>query len=129
MLLLFVTTGIHRSECVGLKRKDIDENRYVIHIERGGSYTPGRGIVISTPKTANSIRVIPLIPNVLQLLQQFRQQTQQKNPNTFLKEAFIFPGDKGPFSPCDPSAITRRAKRFMKNHSLPDRSPYDLRHS
>lgn len=29
----------------------------------------------------------------------------------------------------DPNAVTRRVKRFMKLHDLPDMSPHDLRHS
>lgn len=129
MMLLFVTTGIRRSECVGLKWKDVDEKNGVLHIERGGSYTPESGIVISTPKTANSIRAIPLMPNVLGLLQLLRKQTQREYPDTLLKEAFIFPGENGLFSPRDPNAITRRVKRFMDNNGLPNLSPHDLRHS
>ena len=129
MLLLFTTTGVRRSECVGLKWKDLDEKACSLHIERGGSYTPESGTIITTPKTATSVRTIPLMPHTLRLLQQLRQETQQSNPHSFLKEAFIFPGDKDPFSPRDPNAITRRVKRFMKNNGLPDFSPHDLRHS
>lgn len=129
MLLLFTTTGIRRSECVGLKWKDLDEKACALRIERGGSYTPESGIVISTPKTANSIRTIPLMPHTLQLLRQLRQQAQEHNPHSLLKEGFIFPGEQDLFSPRDPNAITRRVKRFMKNNGLPDLSPHDLRHS
>ena len=68
MMLLFATTGIRRSECVGLKWGDFDENDGVLHIQRGGSYTPEDGIVISTPKTVNSIRTVPLMFQVVQLL-------------------------------------------------------------
>ena len=129
MLLLFATTGLRRSECVGLKWKDLDPKTCSLRIERGGSYTPETGVIITAPKTANSIRTVPLSPQTLRLLQQLRQQTHHSYPDTLLKEAFIFPGENGPFSPRDPNAITRRVKRFMKNNGLPDLSPHDLRHS
>lgn len=129
MLLLFATTGIRRSECVGLKWKDLNEKDCSLRIERGGSYTPESGIIISTPKTANSVRTVPLMPHTLHLLQRLKQQTQRENPHVLLKEAFIFPGEKGQFFPRDPNAITRRVKRFMNSNGLPNLSPHDLRHS
>ena len=129
MLLLFATTGIRRSECVGLQWKDIDERGCALRIERGGAYTSETGIIISTPKTANSIRTIPLMSSTLQLLQELKKQTQKAHPNNILQEAFVFPSAEDIFSPRDPNAITRRVKRFMKNNGLPDLSPHDLRHS
>lgn len=129
MLLLFITTGIRRSECVGLQWRDLNEKACTLQIERGGAYTPDSGTVISTPKTASSIRTIPLIPSVLLLLQQLKKQTKSKHPNAILNEAFIFPSKNDLFTPRDPNAITRRVKRFMRNNGLPDLSPHDLRHS
>ena len=129
MLLLIATTGIRRSECVGLKWKDLDEAACAIHIKRGGSYTARNGVSISTPKTANSVRAIPLMPRTFRLLQQYQKEMQRKHKHAVLKEAFIFPSANDIFSPRDPNAITRRVKRFMKNNDLPDLSPHDLRHS
>ena len=129
MLHLLITTGMRRGECIGLQWRDIDETNGVLHIERGVAYTSKTGIVVSTPKTSTSIRTIPLMPSTLQLLRQLKKQIQAENPNTLLKEAFIFPSDKDLFSPRDPNAVTRRVKRFMKNNGLPDLSPHDLRHS
>ena len=54
---------------------------------------------------------------------------QSQHPCTILKEAYLFPGVASVFEPRDPNSITRRLKRFMKQHSLPDLSPHDLRHS
>jgi len=129
MLLLFSTTGIRRGECVGLKWKDFDLQNGTLHIERSGSYTPETGIIITTPKTANSLRTIPLIPYSIRLLQQLKQKSQQASPNTILNDAFIFPSGTDLFSPRNPDAITRRVKRFMKHNGLPELSPHDLRHS
>ena len=129
ILHLLITTGIRRGECMGLKWKDIDEKVSTVKIERNVSYTPESGIIVSTPKTAKSIRTIPLMPSTLLLLQQLKKQMKAKHPNTILKEAFLFPNDKDLFAPRDPNAITRRVKRFMRNNDFPDLSPHDLRHS
>ena len=87
------------------------------------------GVIISTPKTANSIRTIPIMPSTLQLLQQLKQETQCQHPSTDLNDAFLFPKGNEIFIARDPNAVTRRVKRFMKNNGFPDLSPHDLRHS
>ncbi len=129
ILQLLVTTGMRRGECMGLKWRDIDENACTISIERNVSYTPESGVIVSTPKTANSIRTIPIMPSTLQLLQQLKQETQQQHPGTDLKDAFLFPKGNEIFTARDPNSVTRRVKRFMKNNGFPDLSPHDLRHS
>ena len=129
ILQLLITTGIRRGECMGLQWGDIDEQASTIRIERNVSYTPESGIIVSTPKTANSIRTIPIMPSTLHLLKQWKEQTEQEYPNTILKSAFLFPKGKDVFAPRDPNAVTRRVKRFMKNNGFPDLSPHDLRHS
>lgn len=129
ILLLLLTTGIRRGECMGLKWSDIDEEGATITIQRGVTYTPESGVIVSTPKTADSVRTIPLMDSTLQLLQAYKEQTQQANPHTILKEAFLFSKDGDVFSARDPNSVTRRVKRFMKNNGLPDLSPHDLRHS
>jgi len=129
ILQLLITTGMRRGECIGLKWGDVDETACAIKVERNVTYTPQGGIIVSTPKTSNSVRTIPIMPTTLQLLQQLKRQTQRENPGTILESAFVFPGAEDIFSPRDPSSITRRVKRFMKSNGLPDLSPHDLRHS
>ena len=129
MLHLLLTSGIRRGECLGLQWKDLDERRATLTIERSAVYTPETGITISTPKTADSIRTIPIMPTTLRLLQQLKKQTKAEHRNTVLQNAFIFPSGKDLFAPRDPNAVTRRVKRFMKRNDLPDLSPHDLRHS
>lgn len=73
MMQLLVTSSIRRSECIGLKWKDIDERAGTITIERSAVYTPESGIIISTPKTADSIRTIPIMQSTLKLLQQLKK--------------------------------------------------------
>ena len=114
---------------MGLQWGDIDETASTVRIERNVSYTPESGVIVSTPKTVNSIRTIPIMPGTLRLLQQYQQEVQKQNPGTILKSAFLFPKGGDVFAARDPNSITRRVKRFMKNNGFPDLSPHDLRHS
>ena len=129
MLHLFITTGIRRGECVGIKWNNIDFTNATLTIERCITYTPQSGVIISTPKTEKSIRTIPLMESTLKLLQEHKKQMQQDHPHTILKEAFLFPAEGDVFKPRDPNPVTRRVKRFMKVNGFPDLSPHDLRHS
>lgn len=81
MMQLFLTAGIRRGECLGLQWQDIDEQNSVIYIRRSVVYTPASGTIVSTPKTADSIRAIPLMPSVLHLLHNLQRQTTAKNVN------------------------------------------------
>ena len=68
---IFVTllgTGMRIAECVGLTRKDIDFENELISVNHNLLYRKIDGkcrFLISTPKTANSIRFIPMCPEVL----------------------------------------------------------------
>lgn len=123
MMYLLMTTGIRRGELMGLQWRDIDFENQTVSIQRNVSYTPECGVVVDTPKTATSVRLIPVIPSVLEMLAAYQEQQ-----NT-TKDSFLFPSDKGSKIARDPNSVTRRVKRFMKNNGLPDMSPHDLRHS
>ena len=123
MLNLLITTGIRRGELMGLQWNDIDFDNYIISVNRNVTYTPATGVVVSTPKTECSLRQIPLMPSVAVLLKEYRDCSQ------WHKHDYLFPKDGNPTLARDPNSVTRRVKRFMKNHELPDMSPHDLRHT
>ena len=124
MLNLLITTGIRRGELMGLQWGDIDFDNHIISVNRNITYTPASGIVVSTPKTECSVRQIPVMPSVAAVLMEYRNGAEDWKKNDFL-----FPKDGNPSLARDPNSITRRVKRFMKLHDLPDMSPHDLRHS
>lgn len=124
MLNLLITTGIRRGELMGLQWGDIDFDNHIISVNRNITYTPASGIVVSTPKTECSVRQIPVMPSVAAVLMEYRNGAEDWKKNDFL-----FPKDGNPSLARDPNSITRRVKRFMKLHGLPDMSPHDLRHS
>ena len=129
LMLLLITTGIRRGECMGLQWRDIDEDGLTLSIERNVTYTPKSGVVVDTPKTSNSIRTVPLMESVMMLLREYKGEVQKQNPKADLDTAYLFPKDGDLFSARDPNSVTRRVKRFMRLHDLPDMSPHDLRHS
>lgn len=123
MLTLLITTGIRRGELMGLQWRDFDFEHLTIAIQRNVTYTPESGIVVDTPKTENSMRVVPMIASVAELLEQYRKGRESSSTD------FLFPSDKGSKIARDPNAVTRKVKRFMKKNGFPDMSPHDLRHS
>ena len=129
MMYLLITTGIRRGECAGLKWCDIDESQSTLSISRSVSYTSESGITIQGPKTVNGIRVVPLMPSVLELLKAYKSEVQELHPKVNLREAFIYPSSDNLFFPRLPDVITRRLKRFIIRNDLPDFSPHDLRHT
>lgn len=129
MLHLMITTGLRRGECVGLKWRDVDEVRSVIRVERNVTYTVQKGIQVSTPKTAASLRTIPIMSSVVFMLRRLKAQRQRENPDAILNDSYVFPSKESIFEPRDPNAVTRRVKRFMARNGLPDMSCHDLRHS
>ncbi len=129
MMYLLMTAGIRRGECCGLKWKDIDDQNSCLSVERSVSYTPRAGLVVSTPKTANSIRTIPLMGRMVELLQEYKAITAAEHTDDDLTEAYVFPSAEDLYNPRLPDSITRRLKRFIKHSGLPDLSPHDLRHT
>ena len=124
MLTLLLTAGIRRGELMGLQWGDIDFNGLTIAIRRNVTYTPESGVKVGTPKTENSLRIIPIMPSVGNLLKDYKAATY-----TGVQTSFLFPNEKGAEFPRDPNSVTRRVKRFMRLNALPDMSPHDLRHS
>ena len=129
ILQLLITTGLRRGECIGLQWQDVDFDTRIIRVERAVTYTPESGIVVAPPKTATSIRTIPLVESTTNLLKALYRQRQKQYPNCFMATALLFCKDGAPFEPRDPSAVTRRMKRFVTRAGLPDVSPHDLRHT
>ena len=129
ILQVLITTGLRRGECLGLQWQDIDFQSATISVKRSVTYTPESGIMVAEPKTAKSVRTIPVMASTLQLLKQLLRERVQFHPNTVLTTAFVFPSEASPFEPRDPNAVTKHMSRFVKSAGLPDVSPHDLRHT
>lgn len=129
LLQLLITTGLRRGECIGLQWQDVDFEKATISVNRAVTYTPDSGIMVAAPKTATSIRTIPLMQSTLSILTRWQREQKRRHPNKDLTSAFLFSRENAPFEARDPSAITRHLKRFTRAAGLPDVSPHDLRHT
>ena len=103
LLHLLITTGIRRGECIGLKWDDLDEKCGTITIRWNVVYTPQSGVVVGTPKTAASARVIPIMQSTLSLLLMLKAQRKRENPAPSLRTASFFPARREFSRPAPPT--------------------------
>ena len=68
-LLMF--TGLRPSEIYGLKWSDIDQEKMMIHIQRGMTFSGGKP-TIAPPKTKRSDRSVPISPQLNEYLSPFK---------------------------------------------------------
>ena len=120
--LLGLNFGLRIGEVCGLKWSDIDfskrelaVNRTVLRI-RAGNRTE---VVVQTPKTESSVRVIPLTAEMLFFLSGLR--------NTKHDDAFILTGSKT--RPFEPRALQYRFRAFQDRNGLRRRNYHILRHT
>ena len=62
VLQVLITTGLRRGECLGLQWSAIDFQNGTLTVNRSTTYTPECGITVAQPKTAHSVRTIPVPP-------------------------------------------------------------------
>lgn len=125
ILYILITTGIRRGELCGLKWSDIDFNEGTISVKRNVTYTSISGLVVDTPKTAASIRTIPIVSKVAEQLKEYGKQSNPENNRDY----YVFQGKEGPYIPRYPDFLADKVRRFMKKNGLPNMSPHDLRHT
>lgn len=127
MYMILLTTGIRRGECFGLQWKDVDLENKLITIERTVSYTKQSGVTVSSPKTAASLRVVPITNKLIEILMSYRKEFSADFEIN--NSMFLFPSDKSPYTPHDPTYLTKHMSRFMKKTGMQNMSPHDLRHT
>lgn len=121
--------GLRRGECAGIQWQDIDFDNNIMHIERNVIYTSASGLVVTTPKTANSARSVPIPPSLAALLKEWQRQQATPNGDMLIPSAYAFAVPERPFDPPMPDTFTKWLSRFTKERNLPNVSPHDLRHS
>ncbi len=116
-VVLYLNTGLRRSELLGLKWTDIDFNENTMHVQRAVVQTKGK-IVIDKPKSATSDRIVPF----------------SKSFGTYLKK---FQSDNeyviGTDNVMSPATYAKQFNKFMEKLSrdidIPSLTPHELRHT
>lgn len=99
---LIYYTGMRCGEAIALQFQDIDFKNKTIKITKGLTHH-GNQPVISPPKTASGIRIVPLLPQLEALL-----------PKKHRKTDYVVSGEK----PLTKSALAKRWEKWEKNHNV-----------
>ena len=132
IIKLAITTGLRRSEILGLDVNNINFDDGILSIKQALTYTKEHGYNIGETKTKSSKRNIAL-PEAL--LKDFKKLKQIKNHERLAAselwkngEHFLLFSDwQG--KPFNPSSLTTWWKRFVEKHKLPKVTLHGLRHT
>ena len=110
VMALLYGSGLRISEALGLKRRDVP--------------TPGAGDVLVITGKGNKTRMVPVLQNVLALIQDYVRMC----PHDFPADGPMFIGARG--GPLSPRIIQLTMERMRGALGLPDSAtPHALRHS
>jgi integrase/recombinase XerC len=110
VLALLYGSGLRISEALGLKRKEVPE--------------PGRGDVIVVTGKGNKTRMVPVLPQVLELIAGYAALC----PYALSADTPLFVGARG--GPLSPRIVQLAMERLRGALGLPDSAtPHALRHS
>ena len=116
---LEITTGLRRGELLALLWTDLDVEKRTISITKQVTRTKG-DLVVSQPKTHNSIRVLPVSQQAVELL----VEEHKKHPGN----PYMFPSPKtgGMF---DPDSFRHTHEKILKSIGAEHIRFHDLRHT
>lgn len=120
-VLLALYTGLRIGELCGLKWEDISEDR--IHVRRTvqrlqNENNSGTKLYIGTPKTATSIREIPVPSFLKELIEEFRANSTQE---------FVLGTDKMPIA--EPRIMQIKFKEYLAATQIEKATFHTLRHT
>ena len=119
LFLLELTTGMRRGEILALKWRDLNLKTGELHISRQVLKVNGK-LLISTPKTKSSNRMILLPPEMLELLAELKTRTDSE---------WIFPSPLDLTQPRNPSAVYHRFQKILERANCKRVRFHDLRHT
>lgn len=119
-IVLLMHTGLRRSELLGLQWSDLDFEKKLLHVQRAVTSSKNR-IIIDKPKTATSVRYIPISDFLIDVLGKMKKVG-----------CYVIPG-KHPNEPMKPHTYADHfsdfMKRMQKETGLPILTPHELRHT
>lgn len=129
LFAVMLRTGLRSGEVRGLKYRDIDKKKNVIHVRRTLKYLEHRGYFEDTPKTNTSKRDIPLTKDILALLE---AQRAFWGFDIIKLDTYLFCNEKG--EPLSRERVQGEINRIIKRinndgHDFKRITPHIFRHT
>ena len=120
MFYLELVSGLRKGELVALQWSDLDEANCTISVSKQASWDTEHQLILSRPKTGNSIRKVSIPQDAVELL----KQEHAKHPDN----PWMFPsGRTGEMY--HPDSVVTLHKRILKDAGLEHIRFHDLRHT
>ena len=119
IVLLALTTGMRRGEILGLKWEDINFETGELHICRQVTCVDGK-IIVSTPKTKTSERIIILPESVVGVLSKYKDTVNSE---------WVFPSPLNKDLPREPTSVYKKTQRILERAGCKKVRFHDLRHT
>ena len=125
-VLLTMYTGIRIGELCGLKWKDIDLKNKTIKITHTLQRIPNRKnggtkVIFTPPKSRTSVRTIPLIDDVAEVIRLYYEDWEKLSP-----EAFFLTGESGKF--IEPRNMENKFAKLLNDAGIDRIRFHSLRH-
>ena len=123
---LLASTGLRRGEICGLQWSDIEDG--YLHVRRTRLVVDSK-VRIDTPKTARSARRVPLNKTAIEALQLHRiaQHEESQRLGIPVAPAWVITNESG--KPVDPSLLSKRWRRIVKEAGVSEYPLHALRHT
>ena len=120
MFYLELVSGLRKGELVALQWSDLDEANCTISVSKQASWDTEHRLILSRPKTGNSIREVSIPQDAVELL----KQEHAKHPDN----PWMFPsGRTGEMY--HPDSVVNLHKKILKDAGLEHIRFHDLRHT
>lgn len=119
LYVLAAMVGLREGELLGLTYKNVDLNEGVIHIVQAVQYLPGKGLVVSEPKTESSKRAIKLPQIALEALKEHQKR--------FPSKTYVFATSNE--TPISPRNLLRHWHATLEKIGIEQKPFHTLRHT
>jgi integrase len=127
LLVLAVTTGLRRGELLALRWQDVSLDEGVLRVRRTLLRLDGR-LVFGEPKSASSVRTVPVPPATRDVLRAHRSLIQAESSAEGWQDfGLVFPSRIG--TPIEPTNVNRWFRELRERAGLPWLRLHDLRHA
>ena len=130
LFVLVLTTGLRRSEVLGLRWEDVDAATLEIRVRQRIRWKAGGGFDVGEPKTKRSRRTIPISKGVMVGLEQHREQQaleRSQAGENWHELGLVFTSREG--NPLHATTLADQHEGIIKRAGIKRLTFHELRHS